>query len=202
MENRKWKIEEGESALKRRRNKAVSKLFGILFVLSVLTFIIHHSPFTIKSSAHRYHTTLTRIDYNEKGKIFEISVKLFTHDLEPLLEKRGGGKRVDFEKSAETDKLIFDYLNENFVLTDKNGAAKKLKWIGKEFGVDAVEVYLEADATENPEGYKLKNTLFFESFPEQSNIVVCRYDGAKADLLFKVGDKIKEIVGVKTTTGK
>jgi len=39
----------------------------------------------------------------------------------------------------------------------------------------------------------LKNTLFFESQPEQINLVVCRYEGKKADLMFKVGDKVKEI---------
>ncbi len=198
MESGKWKIKAGESAMKRRLNEATLKSFGVLFALSALTFTIYHSPFTIKTSAHRYHTTLTRIDYNEKEKIFEISIKLFTHDLEPLLEKRGG-KRIDLEKSAEADKLIFDYLNENFVLSDKSGAAKKLKWIGKEFDVDTVEVYLETDAAETLEGYKLKNTLFFESYPEQANIVVCRYSDVKADLLFKVGDKTKEIVANKTT---
>lgn len=158
--------------------------------------------FAGKSSAHRYHTSLTRIDYNEKEKIFEISVKLFTHDLEPLLEKRNGGKRVDLEKSTVADNLIFDYLNENFVLSDKKGALKKLKWIGKEFDADTVEVYVEADSTETLAGYQLKNTLFFETFPEQSNIVVCRYDDKKADLLFKVGDRTKEIVENKPTAEK
>ena len=149
------------------------------------------------ATRHRYHTSLTRIDYNVKEKTFEISIQLFTHDLVPLLEKRGG-KRVELEKSPEADKLIFDYVNENFALNDKNGTAKKLRWVGKEFDVDSVEVYLETDAAENPAGYTLKNTLFFESFPEQTNIVICRYDGKKADLLYKVGDRTKEIVENKT----
>lgn len=168
------------------------RLYAVLFAgLTTLFFSIQ------TSSAHRYHSSLTRIDYNRQEKIFEISIKLFTHDLVPLLEKRGGGKRLDLEKSSEADKLIFDYLNENFVLSDKTGAAKKLKWIGKESDIDTVDVYVETDATENLEGYKLKNTLFFESFPEQTNIVVCRYDDKQADLLFKVGDKTKEIVANK-----
>lgn len=168
--------------------------FGSFFILLLLAV-----SFSWKASAHRYHTSLTRIDYNRQEKIYEISIKLFTHDLEPLLEKRSGGKRVNLEKSAESDKLIFDYLNENFVLSDKKGAAKTLKWIGKEFDVDTVEVYVEAAATETLEGYKLKNTLFFESYPEQSNIVVCRFDDEKADLLFKTGDKTKEIAANKPT---
>ncbi len=172
-------------------------------IFSVLILIVALAvSFGATASAHRYHTSLTRIDYNQKDKIFEISVKLFTHDLEPLLEKRNGGKRVDLDKSTVADKLIFDYLNENFVLSDKKGSAKKLKWIGKEFDVDTVEVYVETDAAETLENYQLKNTLFFETFPEQSNIVVCRYDDKKADLLFKVGDRTKEIVANKPTAEK
>lgn len=150
---------------------------------------------------HRFHTTLGRIDYNAEQKLFEISIQLFTHDLENLFKKRTG-KSIDLEKTIEIDKLIFEYLNENFILSDKNNRVKTLKWIGKEFDADAVRVYLEIDSTETPEGYKLKNTLFFESFPEQANIVVCRYDGKKADLLFKVGDKVKEIVETKQTDKK
>lgn len=164
------------------------RLFGAAFLLGCLASGIFPASF------HRYHTSLTRIEYNRQEKIFEISIKLFTHDLEPLLEKRSGGKRVDLDKSAEADKLIFDYLNENFALSDKKDAAKTLKWIGKEFDADTVEIYVETEASETLEGYKLKNTLFFENYPEQSNIVVCRYDDKKADLLFKVGDKTKEIV--------
>ena len=150
---------------------------------------------------HRFHTTLTRIDYNSEQKLLEISIQLFTHDLESLLKKKGG-KTFNLENNAETDKIIFEYLNENFVLTDKKGERKLLKWVGKEFDADSIRIYVESEAAENPEGCKLKNTLFFESYPEQANLVVCRFDEKKADLLFKVGDKEKEITENKTSSEK
>ncbi|MCY7347412.1 MAG: hypothetical protein LH614_14485 [Pyrinomonadaceae bacterium] len=179
-----------------RRAKQIIKLFGIAAAL--LPFACCLLP---SAEAHRFHTTLTRIDYNAEQKIVEISVQIFTHDLMPLLEQRSG-KRVELEKMPDVDRIILKYLNENFVLTDKKDRAKTLKWVGKELDTDSVRVYLETDLTENPEGYKLKNTLFFENFPEQLNLVVCRYDGKKADLMFKVGDKIKEIVENKPATDK
>jgi len=160
------------------------------FVLILFTF--HFSLFTAPVSAHRFHTSLTRIDYNSEEKLFEISIQLFTHDFVPVLEQKSG-KRIDLEKTFGVDKFILEYLNENFVLTGKKGEKKNLKWIGKELDVDSVQIYLETSSNENLENYKLKNTIFFESFPEQTNLVVCRYDGKKADLMFKVGDKIKEI---------
>ncbi len=148
-------------------------------------------------SLHQFHTTLTRIDYNAKEKLLEISIQIFTHDLEPMLERRGAQK-IDLEKSAEIDKIIQIYLNENFVLTDKKGEPKTLRWIGKEVKTDTVRVYVETAVEENPENYQLKNTLFFESFQEQTNLVVCHYDGKKADLMFKIGDKTKEIIENKS----
>ncbi len=141
---------------------------------------------------HTYHTSLTRMKYNAKEKLVEISVQLFTHDLTPTLERRAK-KQIDYEKSPDIDKIIFDYLNEKFVLKDKNGAAKKLVWVGKEVEVDTIYVYVETASEVDLEKFSLQNTLFFESFPEQTNLVTARYGGRKADLLFKSGDKFQEI---------
>ena len=175
--------------MKQSAKKTIStfRIFGIFLALSPFAFCL--SPFV---AAHRYHTSLTRMDYNEQERLVEISIQLFTHDLVPALEQKAG-KRIDLEKTPEVDKLILGYLNENFVLKNKNGESPALKWVGKELQVDAVWVYVEIPATENLAGANLQNTILFESFPEQTNLVIARFGGKKADLMFKVGDKFKEI---------
>jgi predicted RNA-binding protein len=167
----------------------VKKTFQTLIVC-ILTGLVatNVSSFNL----HVFHTSLTRIDYNAKQKILEISIQLFTHDLVPLLEKKSG-RRIDLEKTPDIDKLIFSYLNENFVLKDDMGETKKIKWVGKELDVDTTRVYVEISTDKSPEGFNLQNTIFFESFPEQTNLVIARFDEKKADLLFKAGDKFKEI---------
>jgi hypothetical protein len=135
---------------------------------------------------------LTRIDYNAKEKLVEISIQLFTHDLVPALERRAQ-KRIDLEKTPDIDKIILDFLNENFILNNKQGETKKLVWVGKEFKVDTIFVYVQTASVEDLEGFSLRNTLFFDSFPEQTNLVIARYNDKKANLLFKAGDKFKEI---------
>ena len=161
--------------------------------LGFILFTFHFSLFTFPAvKAHRYHTSLTRMDYNAKEKIIETSIQLFTHDLVPLLEAKSK-KRVDLEKTPDVDKLIFNYLSENFILKDSKGEIKKIKWVGKEIKVDTAQVYLEISTDKSPDGFSLQNTIFFESFPEQTNLVIARFDEKKSDLLFKVGDKFKEI---------
>lgn len=171
------------------RKNLIFRFAGVLLVLALFAF--HFSLFT--TSAHRYHTSLTRMDYNEKEKLIEISIQLFTHDLVPALEQKNGGKRLDLEKTPGVDKLILAYLNENFVFKNKNGEPQPLRWVGKEMEVDAVWVYVEISSPESLSGANLQNTILFESFSEQVNLVVARFGGKKADLMFKVGDRFKEI---------
>lgn len=167
--------------------KSTFRILGILLALLPFAFC-----FLPGAQAHRYHTSLTRMDYNEKEKLIEISMQLFTHDLVPALERKAG-KRVDLEKTPEADKLILNYLNENFVFKNKNGETHALRWVGKEMEVDAVWVYVEIPSPESPSGANLQNSVLFESFPEQVNLVIARFGGKKADLAFKVGDRFKEI---------
>lgn len=165
----------------------------LIFSLTVIAF-----PF---GSLHTFHTSLTRLDYRESKKLVEISIQLFTHDLVPILERRTK-KRIDLEKTPDIDKIIFDYLKENFALIDKNGKSKELVWVGKELSADLIFVYVETPSEVSLEGFKLRNTLFFESFQEQTNLIIARYDGKKADLLFKRGDKFKEIKSNKSIEEK
>lgn len=138
-------------------------------------------------SAHRYHTSLTRIDYNPADNNIEITIQLFTHDLHLVAD------RLARKKNADSDEVLFEYLRENFVLKDKNGEVKELKWVGKETDIDSTVIYLEAFSPVEIEHYQLKNTIFFESIPKQTNLVTARFSGKKSDLLFKFGDQFKEI---------
>ncbi len=173
---------------------------SLLLTFLVLQLFLTASGFTSLNS-HRYHTSLTRMDYNAKEKIIETSIQIFTHDLIPLLEQRTK-RRIDLEKTPDIDKLIFNYLGENFLLKDNKGETKKIKWVGKELDVDTARIYVEISSDKSPDGFSLQNTLFFESFPEQTNLVIARFDEKKADLLFKVGDKFKEIKQTISTEEK
>ncbi len=137
------------------------------------------------------------MDYNAKDKIIEITIQLFTHDLVPVLEIQAQQKSIDLEKTPEIDKILLSYLNENFILKDEKDSVRELKWVGKEIKSDQVFVYVEIPFESSFENLKLKNSIFFENFTEQTNLVIFHFNEEKADLLFKVGDKFKEIKPIK-----
>jgi hypothetical protein len=161
-------------------------MMGFIFAFLLFTFYLP------AGQAHTYHTSLTRLDYNAKDKNIEISMQLFIHDVTPMLERRLK-KRVDIAKTPEVDGELLGYLSETFVFQNKKGEAQKLKWVGKEFENDVIYIYVEIPFEDAPEGMKLQNTMFFESFPEQTNLVIAHFGEKKINLLYKAGDKFKEL---------
>ncbi|MGI8542625.1 MAG: DUF6702 family protein [Aridibacter sp.] len=141
---------------------------------------------------HKYHTSFTRVDYNTQENLLEISIKVFAHDLLPSLEKQHKQK-IDLENTKDIDKILEDYLAEKFVFKTKSNQIKQFKWIGKELETEVILFYIEIPFDEELEGAELKNTLFFENFREQVNLVHFKYEDKKADLMFKVGDSFKKI---------
>ena len=158
---------------------------GLVFAFLLLPFAF------VTAEAHTYHMSLTRMDYNAADKNIEISIQLFIHDTLPMLERRLK-KPVDIEKTPEVNGELFKYLSEKFVFQNKKGEIQKLKWVGREFENDVVYVFVEIPFAESPEGTRLQNTIFFESYPQQTNLVVARFGDKKFDLLFKAGDSLKE----------
>jgi hypothetical protein len=149
--------------------------------------------FSLSAEAHRFHTTLTRIDYNTTEKTAEITVQIFTHDLEEILEKRTGN-RVTLDKTPNADKLVFAYFNETWILKNKRGVKKTLKFIGIEQETDVVRLYAETKMPEGLEGATMQNRMFFDSFDDQVNLVIAKSGDKKADLIFKAGDSFKSLV--------
>ena len=192
---RAWKFDvimpnESNMKVENYKPKTFSKFIGriIVFALVISTFNL----FSTAASAHTYHTTFTRIDYDKKENLLEITIQIFTHDLEPALEKKTG-KQIDLETTPKIDEILLDYLNEKFVLQNKNGKIEKLKWVGKEFKADTIYFYVEVPFEGNAEDLSLQNTLFFENYREQINYVIVKFGEQKADLIYKVGEKFKPI---------
>jgi len=157
-----------------------------------LIFLVVSTANIFPSSLHRFHASLTRMDYNSKKQVLEITIQLFIHDLVPVLEKHNK-VGIDLEKTAGIDKIILDYLNKNFVLKTKSGETKQLEWVGKELEVDSAYIHAVIPLPEGLEGSSLQNTIFFETFKEQTNRVNVHNDRQSAALIYITGDNSKEI---------
>ncbi len=144
------------------------------------------------SSAHTFHTSLMRLEYNAKEQLIEISVQVFAHDLETILSKRAG-KNVRLDKSPVAAALTLAYLQDTFTLKNRDGQTKTLAWVGMEAEADAVMLYVETKMPEGIDGAQVRDHIFFDLLEDQINLVNTRYDGKRNDLVFKPGDGFKTL---------
>lgn len=162
------------------------------FLLCIVLLTAHCSLLTSTTSAHTFHTSLARVEYNKQEELVEITIQLFTHDLVKTLSRRTGRVIVP-DKTKDIEKLTFDYVREKFMLKNSKGEIKQLNWVGMKQETETTWVYVETKMSEGLSNASIQNKLFFELFSNQANLVHLKFDDRKADLIFKPGDGFKVI---------
>ena len=137
------------------------------------------------STFHDYHTSLTEINYNPKNKSLEVSLRLFTDDLELALTKLNGGKVITLESQSElVESLLELYIKKNFAIVSQNKEVKKIKYYGKEKEAEATWVYIEILDCAQIKDFTLFNTILIDLFSDQNNLVNIIYPTVKKTLVF------------------
>ncbi|HWN10004.1 MAG TPA: DUF6702 family protein [Pyrinomonadaceae bacterium] len=158
-------------------------------IVSLALIVIAVAPVAF---AHRYHTSVTRLEYKSEDRVVEITVQTFADDVEAALSKRSGVRNVQLDVDSKTNALLLQYLSSTIVL--KNGDDKlEVEWIGMELKGHSVWFYLQAKAPEGLPKATLSNNLLFDLFTDQINIVNVFNNGKKSSLTFKRGDAPKAV---------
>jgi hypothetical protein len=139
------------------------------------------------SAAHKFYTSLARVEYNAGEKSVEITLRIFADDLELALTRRAGGE-VRLDRTKDAGRLVLAYLRDTFEIKNRDGETKVLKWVGMELRAGVAWLYVEAEMPEGLSGARLRDHVLFELFAEQVNTVSVRYPGARGDLVFVRGD--------------
>jgi hypothetical protein len=158
----------------------------------IFSFVLVASFVNPAHAAHTYHASLMQMEFDEQENLVEISIQVFTNDLENILSRRSG-KPVRLDKSTTVAQLALAYLNDAVSLKNREGQMMTLSWVGMETKTDTVWLYLETKMPEGLEGISVRNRIFFELFPDQVNRVHVKQGERKYDLVFKPGDDFKSI---------
>ena len=123
-----------------------------------------------------------------------MSLKVTAHDFEYVLEMHFN-KKVELEsieKSSKEDQFIMDYLKKHFVVKSNNQQAV-MNYLGFEVNErDDLYFYFSFTQISNFKQILVTNTVLFETFEQQQNIVH-----------YKVNDKTKSVtLAKKTKTGR
>lgn len=146
-----------------------------------------------RAAAHTFHTSLMSLEHNSAEQSLEITLQVFTHDLETILSKRNG-KDVRLGKTPDAEALTFAYLQDAVNLKNGAGENRTLAWVGMEQKADSAWLYFEAKMPEGLAGALLRDRLFFDFLDDQVNLVHLKDGDKKSDLVFKPGDGFKPLL--------
>lgn len=145
-------------------------------------------------AAHAFHTSLTEIQFNPKEKSLEISIRLFTDDLETALTKLNNGQKIMIGgKNDNSDAVLNKYIQQHFAIITPQKQKKPLNFVGKELEGDATWVYVEMPNSADVKSHILYNDFMQELFDDQTNLVNFLYAGNKKTFLFNAKTKAAEI---------
>ena len=169
--------------MKNRKNQIVC-LAGIVFLLC-----------SFAPTMHKYYLSLTEVAINTEKHTLDVSSKLFIDDLELELNKLSL-KKTDLSavvKNKETEALLFSYLKNNFKV-NVGGKLPDLQYVGYEIEGDAVWCYMEVVNFNGNGTISILNTLLYDSFPEQSNLLNVSLDGVSKSAKLTNPEKMAEFV--------
>lgn len=151
--------------------------------LKILVVIIL-APLILSVSAHKFYVSVTEVAYVKEKKSVQIISRIFIDDLENTLRKRYG-KRLTFSPKNEAEDVsvyLERYLKDKIAIKI-NGKSAPFKFIGKEYDNDILFCYLEVVDVDQVKTFEISNTLLFDSFDDQQNIVKLHINGDKKSFI-------------------
>ena len=148
-------------------------------------------------SRHEFHASVTKMEYNAKEQVFEISMRIFTDDFEKALSAASNSKvnlsEAPGQATDKNDPLIAQYVQTHFRFLTPQKQMKPVKYVGREVEADANWLYLEMPFAEPFKGGMLKQDVLIDAFDDQVNMVNIKYQEQKKTFVFRKSQPIQNI---------
>lgn len=143
----------------------------------LLLFII---PTVFQTNKHPFHVSTIEIAQNTKTNSLEVTCRIFTDDFESVLSKRFKSK-IDLSsknKEKEMNTFIKSYLESSLKFNIDTKTIKP-SYVGFENDHEATNVYLEIDNVTSFKQLNLSNSILYDLFEDQLNILHVEKDGGR-----------------------
>ena len=122
---------------------------------------------------HPIHVTVTEIEFDEKEKELEITMRVFIDDLELTLRNELRQPELDIlapKNGVTTDQLVSKYLQDHFKI-QLDGKPQATKYLGHETDGDAFIFYIQVSNVKKWKTIRVKNNIMTDTHDDQSNLV-------------------------------
>lgn len=144
---------------------------------------------------HPLHLSSMELNYTTKGATVEISCRLFTDDLESALTKafKVHADLSSTAKHAAMDELVKKYATQHLQLKT-GGKVIGLNYLGFEKDNEAIVLYIESVPVKGLKDLEILNTLMYDLFDDQSNIMHITYNGNRKSTKLDYPEKLYKAV--------
>lgn len=152
--------------------------------IKALRFLFFGSLILILTGfSHKFYVSLVQVQFNPENKALEITMKIFTDDLEYAIS----GSKLTYGLGTETeppqaDSVLFNYVKNNFKIKI-NGQYFSPVYIGKEVEMDVTWIYTEVEGVELINSIEVSDRMLTELFEDQVNLINLKYLGQKKGIL-------------------
>ncbi|GAB2965866.1 hypothetical protein GCM10027048_39810 [Hymenobacter coalescens] len=144
--------------------------------------------------AHAYHASIMEARLNAKTQQLEVSLKVFTDDLETALS-HGQPRPVSIAETpaAQLTPLLSGYLRRTVAVGTRPGEALPLNYLGLQQDKDAYWLHFSVKLPAATRSLTLRHRLLMEQFADQMNIVNLEAGGKKQSALFRAGNEEQQL---------
>ncbi|WP_299337288.1 DUF6702 family protein [uncultured Psychroserpens sp.] len=142
------------------------------------------------SSAHKYYVSVMQLTYVEDKQSVQMISRIDVADLEYTLQERYDKKitLTDINEHPMVDEYIKKYLNQKIEIKI-NTQDTPFNFIGKEYENDLVVCYLEIENIKAVNTIEISNSVLFDLFPKQKNVVKTKINSKTNNLIFTTEDR-------------
>ena len=140
--------------------------FFKIFILAIIF------PVLMGAAVHKFYASTTRVEYVPQEQSLQIITEIFTDDIQQALTERNLKQvHLDSKKQTPADVLLLqDYVFKKLVVF-VNGTKREYDYIGLQYDVDRVKLYLEITNVSALEQIEIENKILFDTFEDQQNII-------------------------------
>lgn len=141
---------------------------------------------------HEYYVSITQAEQNVKTKVIEVSIKVFTDDLERCynINTQQVIMLNDLKQRKLAEEFLENYLAEHFVFISGKNVIDQT-FVGFEAGPDETIIYLEMQPPTRT--FSVKHTVLFDAFKDQINIMHLTANGRQQSFYFSMNKPLLEI---------
>lgn len=153
-------------------------------ILKIFLFVSFF-PVLISSTTHKFYVSITKVAYRPEQQSLQVITTIFLDDLEKVLRERYNEPTLYLTPENEK-KVAIDYIKKYVMqklLIKVDGKEVNFDYIGKEYDIDAVKIYLEATQIQDFTNIEIENTVLFELTKEQQNIVHVKHRDSRKSLV-------------------